>query len=82
MSLQKPGSREGLVTHMALVLEVMSEEVHGESWHADIHFATMLTFLRLLTVQTPLSFGVEVSIYYLIKYIKIENNVLTQIFYL
>lgn len=30
---QQPGSAEGLTTQQALVLQVVSQHVHGERWH-------------------------------------------------
>lgn len=33
VALQQPGSAEGLTTQQALVLQVVSQHVHGERWH-------------------------------------------------
>ena len=37
VTLQQPGSGEGLPTDVALVVEVVGEDVHGEGGHADVH---------------------------------------------
>ena len=37
MSLQKPGTGESFATNVALVRQVVGQNVHGQGWHADIH---------------------------------------------
>ena len=37
MALQEPWSGKGLVTNRALVVEVVSEDVHLKSWCAHVH---------------------------------------------
>ena len=37
MSLQQPGTTESLPAHLALVVEVVSEDVHLQGWGAHVH---------------------------------------------
>ena len=37
MSLQQPGPGESFATNLALVAEVVCEDVHGEGRHANVH---------------------------------------------
>jgi len=38
--LQQPGPGERFATNLALVAEVVGEDVHGEGRHADVHLVT------------------------------------------
>ena len=40
VSLQQPGPGESFATNLALVAEVVCEDVHGEGRHADVHLDT------------------------------------------
>jgi len=40
VSLQQPGPGESFATNLALVAEVVCEDVHGEGRHADVHLVT------------------------------------------
>lgn len=40
VALQQPWSGKRLSADSALVGEVVSEDVHGEGWHAHVHLAT------------------------------------------
>ena len=46
---------------MTLVVEVMCQDVHGESWHAHIHLPTDATFLGCVRVQAQVSLLVPVK---------------------
>ena len=45
VALQQPGPRESLSTDITLVVEVMSEDVHAEGGHADVHLVADLALL-------------------------------------
>ena len=45
VTLQQPGPRESLSTDITLVVEVMSEDVHAEGGHADVHLVADLALL-------------------------------------
>ena len=45
VALEQPGPREGLPAHVAPVVEVVREDVHGERRHGDVHLATDVTLL-------------------------------------
>ena len=45
MPLKQPRSGECLSTKLTFVVEVVSEDVHTQSWHADIHLAANVTLL-------------------------------------
>lgn len=55
VALKKPRSREGLPTDVALVIQVVSENVHWKGGHGHVHLPTYRTFLRISRVQTPVS---------------------------
>ena len=45
VTLQQPGPGESLSTDITLVVEVMSEDVHAEGGHADVHLIADLALL-------------------------------------
>jgi len=45
VALQQPRPRESLSTDITLVVEVMSEDVHAEGGHADVHLVADLALL-------------------------------------
>ena len=45
VTLQQPGPGESLSTDITLVVEVMSEDVHAEGGHADVHLVADLALL-------------------------------------
>ena len=61
MSFEKPWSWKSFSTCVTLVVEVMCQDVHGESWHAHIHLPTNATFLGCVCVQAEVSLLVPVS---------------------
>lgn len=62
MALQQPGSREGLSTNVALMLQVVSQNVHRKRRHGNIKFSTVRTFLGQLAVETPMRLLVPTQI--------------------
>lgn len=54
MTLQKPRTAESFATDVARVLEIVRENVHGQSWHTDVNLVAMGTFLGILAVQGPM----------------------------
>jgi len=50
---QQPRSRESLSADVALVVEVVGEDVHGESRHGDVHLAADVALLGAPRVETP-----------------------------
>lgn len=51
VALKEPGPAEGLPAHVALVLEVVGEEVHGHGGHRHVHLPAGRTLLGHLAVQ-------------------------------
>lgn len=51
VALQKPRSTERFPAHITLVLEVVSEQVHGHGGHGHVHLPAGRTFLCQLAVQ-------------------------------
>jgi len=45
VTLQQPRPRESLSTDITLVVEVMSEDMHAEGGHADVHLVADLALL-------------------------------------
>ena len=43
MALEKPGPGEGLATNVALVLEAVGEDVHGQGRHAHVQLVADVT---------------------------------------
>ena len=56
--LEQPGSGESFATKLALVVEVVRQDVHGEGGHADVHLAADVTLLGVGRVQAPVSLPV------------------------
>ena len=53
VALEQPRPREGLAAHVAPVVEVVGEDVHGESGHGDVAFATDVALLGVARVEAP-----------------------------
>lgn len=53
VALQQPRPAERFAAHVALVLEVVGQEVHGHRWHGDVHFPTCGALLSHLAVYAP-----------------------------
>ena len=51
VTLQQPGSGEGLPTDVALVVEVVGEDVHGEGRHAHVQLAADAALFGVLRVE-------------------------------
>lgn len=62
VTLQEPRPAESFATHLALVLHVMGQHVHGQSRHRHINFVAGRTFPGLLAVQTSVSLLVPTQI--------------------
>ena len=62
VSLQQPGPGESFATELALVVEVVGEDVHGEGGHADIHLAADVTLLGISWVQTAVGLPMSTQI--------------------
>ena len=59
VSLQQPGPRKGLATELTLMVQVVSENVHRQGGHADIHLVTDVALLGIVAVQTPVRLTVS-----------------------
>lgn len=57
--LQQPGPGKGLATKLTLMVEVVSEYVHRQGGHADIHLVTDVALLGIVAVQTPVGLAVS-----------------------
>lgn len=53
VALQQPGPAERFAAHVALVLEVVGQKVHGHRRHWDVDFATRGALLGHLAVYAP-----------------------------
>ena len=62
MALQEPWSGKGLVTNRALVVEVVSEDVHGEGWHGDVHLSTHMALFSMAGVKRPMGLFVPAEV--------------------
>lgn len=62
VALQEPGSAEGLAAYSALMLQVVGQHVHGQSWHGHIQLVAGWTLPGLLTVQTTVRLLVSAQI--------------------
>lgn len=62
MTLKQPRPAEGFVAHLALVLEVVGEDVHGQSWHGYVHFTTGGTLASHLAVQAAMRLLVSAEV--------------------
>ena len=58
MTLQEPRPRESFPTELALVVEVVGEDVHAERRHADVHLVTDVALLSIPRVQAAVSLSV------------------------
>ena len=70
MTLQKPRSGERLPTDVALVVETVGQDVHGEGGHADVHLTAHQALLggaraqaqvRLLVSETNFWFKLQLN---------------------
>ena len=62
MALQQPRPGESFATKLALVVEVVGQDVHGEGGHADVHLAADVTLLGVGRVQAPVSLSVSAQV--------------------
>lgn len=62
VALQQPGSAEGLTAQRALVLQVVSQHVHGERWHRHVRLVTAGALPGLLTVHAAVRLLVSAQI--------------------
>lgn len=62
VALQEPGPAEGLAAHLALVLQVVGQHVHGQRGHGHVHLVASGTFPGLLAVQATVSLLVSAQI--------------------
>ena len=53
VALKQPRSRESLAADIALVVEIVGEDVHGEGRHGDVHLAADVALLGAPRIQTP-----------------------------
>lgn len=53
VALQQPRPAERFAAHVALVLEVMGQQVHGHRRHGNVDFPTRGAFLGHLAVYAP-----------------------------
>lgn len=58
VALQKPRPRESLPTNIALVVEVVSEDVHAEGRHRDVHLGADVALLGIVGVEGPVGLPV------------------------
>lgn len=59
VALQQPGPRKGLATELTLMVQVVSENVHGKGGHADVHLVTDVALLGIVAVETPVRLPVS-----------------------
>lgn len=62
VTLKKPRAAEGLAAHIALVLEVVGKNVHGQRRHGHIHFITGGTLAGHLAVQAAVRLLVSAEV--------------------
>ena len=62
MTLQQPGPGESFPTELALVVEVVSEDVHGEGWHGDVHLPADMALFSVAGVQRPMGLFVPAEV--------------------
>ena len=53
VALQQPRAGESFPTELALVVEVVGEDVHGQGRHADVHLVTDVALFSIVRVQAP-----------------------------
>ncbi len=59
VTLQQPRSREQLAADLALVVELVGQQVHGQGRHAHVGFAAGFTLLGRVRIQTSMSLFVS-----------------------
>ena len=62
VALQQPRPGESFATKLALVVEVVGQDVHGEGGHADVHLAADVTLLGVGRVQAAVSLSVSAQV--------------------
>lgn len=62
VTLEEPRAAEGLAAHLALVLEVVGEDVHGQRRHGHVHFVTGGTLAGHLAVQAAVCLLVSAEV--------------------
>lgn len=62
VTLKEPRPAEGLAAHIALVLEVVGEDVHGQRRHGHVHFITGGTLPGHLAVQAAVRLLVSAEV--------------------
>ena len=62
MTLQKPRPGESLPTDVALVVEAVGEDVHGQRRHRHVHLAADVTLLGAVGIQAPVRLLVPAQI--------------------
>lgn len=55
MSLEEPWTRKCLSTNITLVVEVVSENMHGQGWHTHIQFVANMALLGGVRVKSSVS---------------------------
>ena len=56
VTLQQPGTGESFTTNVALVGQVVCENMHGQGWHADIHLKIFLSEQKIIVVKKNISY--------------------------
>ena len=59
MALQQPRAGESFPTELALVVEVVGEDVHGQGRHTDVHLVTDVALFSIVRVQAPVCLPVS-----------------------
>ena len=54
VSLQQPGSLKPFPTHLALMVQVMCENMHLQGWHAHIELVADVVGLGILGTQNTM----------------------------
>ena len=62
VALKEPRPAEGFAAHIALVLEVVGEDVHGQRRHGHVHFITGGTLAGHLAVQAAVRLLVSAKV--------------------
>ena len=52
VALQEPGPGKGFSTYVAFVAQVVSQDVHGQGGHGDIHLTANMAFLGTVGIKT------------------------------
>ena len=74
MTLQKPRPGESLPADVALVVEAVSQDVHGEGGHADVHLPAHQALLGRARAQTQVGLLVSEHKIVNIKYQQITES--------